>query len=76
LCDYLPAHRLAYKYKHDLFANELGLLSYYIANLNIEYTYQQKMGQYEEFNHICWVDTLDNTGMGLKESNDDLFGLV
>ncbi|MCX7066168.1 MAG: N-6 DNA methylase [Methylococcales bacterium] len=75
LIDYLPAHRLAYKYKHDLFANELGLLSYYIANLNIEYTYQQKMGQYEEFNHICWVDTLDNTGFGLKGSNTDLFGL-
>ncbi|MDP3839183.1 MAG: N-6 DNA methylase, partial [Methylococcales bacterium] len=75
LIDYLPAHRLAYKYKNDMFANELGLLSYYIANLNIEYTYQQKMGQYEEFNHICWVDTLDNTGFGLKGTNTDLFGL-
>ena len=75
LCDYLPPHRLAYKYQHDIFANELGLLSYYIANLNIEYTYQQKMGQYEEFNHICWVDTLDNTGFGLKGTNTDLFGL-
>lgn len=75
LIDYLPPHRLAYKYKNDMFANELGLLSYYIANLNIEYTYQQKMGQYEEFNHICWVDTLDNTGFGLKGTNTDLFGL-
>ena len=75
LIDYLPPHRLAYKYKNDMFANELGLLSYYIANLNIEYTYQQKMGQYEEFNHICWVDTLDNTGFGLRGTNTDLFGL-
>lgn len=75
LIDYLPPHRLAYKYEHDIFANELGLLSYYIANLNIEYTYQQKMGQYVEFNHICWVDTLDNTGFGLKDTNTDLFGL-
>ena len=33
------------------------------------------MGQYEEFNHICWVDTLDNTGFGLKGTNTDLFGL-
>jgi predicted helicase len=67
LIDYLPPHRLAYKYKykHELFANELGLLSYYIANLNIEYTYQQKMGQYIEFEHICWVDTLDNMDFGL-----------
>ena len=74
LIEYLPPHRLNYKYQHDIFANELGLLSYYIANLNIEYTYQQKMGGYEEFNNICWVDTLDNTGFGLKGTNMDLFG--
>ncbi|MEY4767775.1 MAG: hypothetical protein RL637_414 [Pseudomonadota bacterium] len=76
LIDYLPPKSLAYKYKHDIFANELGLLSYYIANLNIEYTYQQKMNEYVEFEHICWVDTLDNTGFGLKETTTDLFGLT
>jgi predicted helicase len=59
LIDYLPPHRLEYKYKHDIYANELGLLPYYIANLNIEYTYQQKMQKYVEFNNICWVDTLE-----------------
>jgi len=32
----------------------------YIANLNIEFTYQQKMGNYEEFKNICLVDTLDH----------------
>lgn len=42
--------------------NELAILPYYIANLNIEYTYQQKMGEYEAFPHICFVDTLDNLG--------------
>jgi predicted helicase len=76
LIDHLPKHRLAYKYKHDIYANELSLLSYYIANLNIEYTYQQKMVEYVEFEHICWVDTLDNTGFGLKDTNTDLFGLT
>ena len=59
LIDYLPPHRLAHKYAHDIYANELGLLPYYIANLNIEYTYQQKMNEYVEFNHICWMDTLE-----------------
>jgi len=44
--------------------------------LNIEYTYQQKMSEYVEFEHICWVDTLDNTGFGLKDTNTDLFGLT
>ncbi len=76
LIDYLPPHRLEYKYLHDIYANELGLLPYYIANLNIEYTYQQKMGNYVEFNHICWVDTLDNAGFALKnQSAGDLFGV-
>ena len=75
LIDYLPPHRLAYKYANDIYANELGLLPYYIANLNIEYTYQQKMGEYAELNHICWVDTLDNTAFDFKGSNNELFGL-
>ena len=26
----------------------MAILPYYIANLNIEYSYQQKMGEYEE----------------------------
>jgi predicted helicase len=75
LIDYLPAHRLTHKYKHDIFANELGLLPYYIAYLNIEYTYQQKMQNYVEFEHLCWTDTLDNTGFNLKGTTMDLFGL-
>ncbi|MEY4767843.1 MAG: hypothetical protein RL637_482, partial [Pseudomonadota bacterium] len=61
LIDYLPKKYLPYKFKNDIYANELGLLPYYIANLNIEYTYQQRMGNYVEFEHICWVDTLDIT---------------
>ncbi len=75
LIDYLPPHRLAHKYAHDIYANELGLLPYYIANLNIEYTYQQKMNEYVEFNHICWMDTLDNASANFTGSNNDLFGL-
>jgi predicted helicase len=60
LIDYLPASKLEHKYKHKIHCNELAILPYYIANLNIEYTYQQKMGQYEEFKNICLVDTLDH----------------
>ncbi len=33
------------------------------------------MNEYVEFEHICWVDTLDNTGFDYKNSNNDLFGL-
>lgn len=60
LIEYLPQDKLAHKYKHEIHCNELAILPYYIANLNIEFTYQQKMGEYEEFQNICLVDTLDH----------------
>ncbi|VAW43493.1 ATP-dependent RNA helicase YejH [hydrothermal vent metagenome] len=62
LIEYLPPQQLAHKYKHELHCNEVAILPYYIANLNIEYTYKQKMGAYEPFENIVFVDTLDNMG--------------
>jgi len=62
LIEYLPKNRLYEKYLQEIHCNEVAILPYYIANLNIEYTYQQKMGEYEAFPHICFVDTLDNLG--------------
>ena len=60
LIDYLPADRLEYKYLNEIHANEVAILPYYIANLNIEYSYRKKTGQYLEFPNLCFVDTLDN----------------
>ena len=60
IIEYLPKHQLERKYRHELFCNEVALLPYYTANLNIEYTYQQKMGEYAEFENIAFVDTLEN----------------
>ena len=60
LVNYLPEDRLEYKYDHEIHANEVAILPYYIANLNIEYTYQERTGRYREFPHLCFVDTLDN----------------
>ena len=54
------ADRLEHKYLNEIHANEVAILPYYIANLNIEYTYQQRMGRYLEFPNLCFVDTLDN----------------
>lgn len=62
IIEYLPPQQLAHKYKHELHCNEVAILPYYIANLNIEYTYKQKMGIYEPFENIVFVDTLDNMG--------------
>jgi len=69
LIEYLPKNRLRAKYLEEIHCNELAILPYYIANLNIEYTYQQKMGEYEAFPHICFVDTLDNLGFDHSYQN-------
>ncbi len=61
LIEYLPKQSLQHKFLHELHANEIAILPYYIANLNIEYTYRQRMGDYQPFSNICFVDTLDNT---------------
>lgn len=52
--------KLAWKYKEELHANEVAILPYYVANLNIEATYAAITGQYAEFPNLCFVDTLDN----------------
>ena len=60
LINHLPADRLEYKYLNEIYANEVEILPYYIANLNIEYTYKERTGRYLEFSNLCFVDTLDN----------------
>ena len=60
LIDYLPPERLEYKYLNEIHANEVAILPYYIANLNIEYSYKERTGRYREFPNLCFVDTLDN----------------
>ena len=49
---------LAYKYRHELHANELVLLAYYIAAINIEATYHDLAGgDYVPFDGILLTDT-------------------
>ncbi|MDR2080743.1 MAG: N-6 DNA methylase [Campylobacteraceae bacterium] len=61
MIDYIRAEKLEHKYKNEIHANEVAILPYYISNLNIEFTYMQKMDKYAEFENLCFVDTLDNT---------------
>lgn len=59
--------KLRHKYKEELHANEVAILPYYVANLNIEATYATVTGQYAEFPNLCFVDTLDNVaGLGIR----------
>ncbi len=62
LINFLPLDRLEHKYRNEIHANEVAILPYYIANLNIEYTYREKTGRYLKFPNLCFVDTLDNMG--------------
>lgn len=75
LIDHIRKDKLPYKYRHELHANEVEILPYYIANLNIEFTYKQKTGHYAEFENLCFVDTLDNMGFDYKDKQDDIFSL-
>jgi predicted helicase len=70
--------KLEHKYKHELHANEVAILPYYVANLNIEATYAAITGRYEEFPNLCFVDTLDNVGLhtAAKGTTADIFGSV
>ncbi|MEW6194379.1 MAG: type ISP restriction/modification enzyme [Bacteroidota bacterium] len=78
LIDYLPKDKLKFKYQNEIHCNEVVILPYYVANLNIEYTYYQKMQQYEEFKNICFVDTLDNLGFAFTTDDQqlDAFGFA
>ncbi len=46
-------------YRERLFANEVMLMPYYIASLNIEHEFHERSGRYESFEGLCFVDTLD-----------------
>ncbi len=59
----IQGRRLPQKYREELHCNEVMLLPYYIASLNIEHAYFERTGTYEPFPHICFVDTFDTFGL-------------
>ena len=80
---------LARKYSHELHCNELMLLPYYIASMNIEHTFFEAMHIYERFNGICLVDSLEtaeeqqlqmfapeNTERVKKQKETDMFVII
>ena len=65
----IPDERIPYKYKKEIFANEIVLLAYYIAAINIEDTFHNRVGgEYEPFRNICLTDTFQ-----LHEQESDMF---
>jgi predicted helicase len=64
---------LARKYQHELHANEIVLLAYYIAAVNIENAYHDQLGEksdYEPFEGIVLTDTFQ---LGETDESQKLF---
>ena len=55
----IPRTALKRKYASELHCNEVMLLPYYIASMNIEHEYYDATEMYEPFEGICLVDTFD-----------------
>ncbi len=55
----IPRTALERKYASELHCNEVMLLPYYIASMNIEHEFYDATGLYAPFEGICLVDTFD-----------------
>lgn len=74
---------LARKYRHEIFANEIVLLAYYIASVNIENAYHDLIKdcqseldsepEYEPFGGICLTDTFQLYENGDPTLDDKVF---
>jgi predicted helicase len=51
--------RLEEKYRSELHCNEVMLLPYYIAAMNLEHAYYELTGHYAPFDGLCLVDTFE-----------------
>ena len=68
----IKPEEMSHKYRHEIHANEIVLLAYYIAAINIEAVYHSLMGgEYVRFEGICLTDTFQ-----MYESEDLLDTLL
>ena len=68
----ISPEELEHKYRHEIHANEIVLLAYYIAAINIEATFQGLAGgDYAPFEGICLTDTFQ-----LYEKADLVSGMM
>lgn len=65
---------MAFKYTNDIFCNEINLLAYYIASVNIEYTYQELTQETNPFKNISFVDTFKTLEDTLQEQTPEFTG--
>ncbi|MCC6124325.1 MAG: N-6 DNA methylase [Pirellulales bacterium] len=63
----IPKSALRHKFRYELHCNELMLLPYYVASMNIEHAFWEATGTYEAFEGICLVDTFETAEKKQKE---------
>lgn len=73
--DLIEKKDLERKYKSEIHCNEIVLLAYYIANVNIEAVYHEiaKPQTYQSFDGICLTDTFQLAEMGEPVLSDEFF---
>ena len=80
---------LGHKYAHELHCNEIMLLPYYIASMNIEHAFFEAMGIYEPFKGNCLANsfelaedrqfllfTPENTERVKRQKETDMFVII
>ena len=74
----IRSENLLHKYQHELHANEIVLLAYYIAAVNIESAFHAQAGEYKPFDGIVLTDTFQmneadqaDTEGGFSRENTD-----
>ena len=74
---YIKPEDLKRKYANEIHANEIVLLAYYIASINIENTYHElidaKEDEYQNFEGICLTDTFQMTEYDDKLQFSEIF---
>src|SRR5690606_5109283 len=64
---------LARKYQQELHANEIVLLAYYIAAVNIENAYHDQIGENEEYEPFEGIVLTDTFQLGETDQSQKLF---
>ncbi|MBA9083225.1 putative helicase [Bartonella chomelii] len=73
----ITREEMEYKFRHEIHANEIVLLAYYIAAINIEATYHGIMGgDYIPFEGICLTDTFQLYEQEQEQEKDLLSDLM
>ena len=67
----ITKENLPRKYTYEIFANEIVLLAYYIASVNIESVYHEVMEDttYTTFDGLCLTDTFDKNKLNVETAH-------